>query len=113
MAKKKSTTPKKTAKASKSAVGPRLWKAHPEDAIRLAALRWFAIEIERLTIEVYASDRTKFVEMERELRHTLKRLGRTRKTVQRLALGDEDCPMGYLLCKDGLCAPMCGDWMYS
>jgi hypothetical protein len=88
-----------------SRTGKRTWKPEPEDAIRLAALRWFAIELERYSIEIYASDRAKYKAMEGVLRKALaelKRLGRPSGEKE-----EESCPDGYILCRDGLCAPMC------
>jgi hypothetical protein len=98
MARKKKTTRPRRA----------VWQAQPDDAIRLAALRWFALEVERLSIEIYATDKRRYVPVERLLRDTLKRMG----TIRASAKVDDPgvCPDGYVLCKDGLCAPMC-DWL--
>ena len=85
--------------------GPRVWHPEPDDAIRLAALRWFALSMERLSIEIYASDKTRFETMEELFRYTMKKLGKMRHLVD---VGEsEECPSGYVLCEDGLCAPMC------
>ena len=81
------------------------WHAQPDDAIRLAALRWFALRIESLAIEIYATDQTRYAAMERLFRQTLKRMTRVRRSAQ--ANLETDCPDGYVLCKDGICAPMC------
>ena len=82
-----------------------VWQAGPDDAIRLAALRWFALEIERLGIEIYASDKTKYKAIEKVLHQALHAMGDTRDRIT-VASSDE-CPDGYVLCRDGLCAPMC------
>ena len=82
----------------------RKWQADPDDAIRLAALRWFALEIEKLAIEIYASDKTTYRAMETVLTNTVKQMGELSK---KLMLEDDECPEGYVLCKNGLCAPMC------
>ncbi len=84
--------------------GKRLWQAQPSDAIRLAALRWFALEMERISIEIYASNQAAYAKMERVFRHALGDLDDVRKTA---ALADGDCPDGFVLCKDRICAPMC------
>ena len=81
------------------------WKPDPEDAIRLAALRWFGLELERLAIEIYATDKSKYPEMESVFRKAIKGL-------KQAGLGgphqdEEECPPGYVLCNDGLCAPAC------
>ena len=95
----------KTTKKKPSSAGPRIWQAEPDDAIRLAALRWFAISIERLSIEIYASDKQQYEPIEDLLRHTLKRMEKIGKRAD--VREDEECPNGYVLCRDGLCAPMC------
>lgn len=82
----------------------RKWQADPDDAIRLAALRWFALEIEKLAIELYASDKTTYRAMEEILIGTVKQMG---DLSTKLMLQEDECPEGYVLCKDGLCAPMC------
>lgn len=91
-------------KSSKSA--RRTWKPQANDAIRLAALRWYAITIERLAIDIYATDRRKFEAMEAILKRETKALFDVGQGPGG-ALQDGDCPDGYFLCKDGLCAPMC------
>ncbi len=106
----------------KSKKVPVVWQAHPDDAIRLAALRWFALEIERLSIEIYATDKTKYPAVESLLRKTVKSMGAAITTVKSMgaaittvksmgeAITDESvCPPGWVLCPDRLCAPMC-DW---
>ncbi len=84
----------------------RSWKPQAHDAIRLAALRWYALTIERLTIDIYATDPRKFEAMEAVLRREAKALFELGRGPGG-ALDDDDCPDGYFLCKDGLCAPMC------
>jgi hypothetical protein len=82
------------------------WTPSPNDAMAMAAIRWFACVIETYSIELYASNPSTFEHTEKILRATLKELG-MQKDRQRLArLADEDCPTGYLLC-DGLCKPAC------
>ena len=95
MAKKKSKKPRD---------GKRLWQAQPSDAIRLAALRWFALEMERISIEIYASNQDAYAQMERVFRGAIAELGEVREMS---ALLDGDCPDGYVLCRDKICAPMC------
>jgi hypothetical protein len=91
-------------KAKKPRDGKRLWQAQPSDAIRLAALRWFGLEMERISIEIYASNQDAYAGMERVFRGAIAELGEIRKTS---AIMDGDCPDGYVLCKDRICAPMC------
>ena len=75
------------------------------DAQRFAAIRWLAMKIEQLSIEILVTNRDKFDAVEGSLRDEvtrLKQIGRPGGT-----LGGDDCPEGYVLCRDGLCAPMC------
>jgi len=77
----------------------------------LAAVRWLANSIENLGIELYATDRESFPEIERVLRNTLEELRAVR--VQ-FAVSEEEngCPGGYVLCH-GICAPSCDDFEAS
>jgi hypothetical protein len=95
MAKRKKTSASSTGK----------WQPRPDDAIRLAALRWFALELERLSIEIYASNQAAYPQMESVLRQAMKSMGDVSRRVNLAA--DGECPDGYVLCKDGICAPMC------
>jgi hypothetical protein len=83
----------------------REWNPSPRDAMSLAAFRWFANTIENFAIELYATDRDSFPEIERVLRGTLTELKATRV---RFAVPEEEngCPDGWVLC-DGVCAPAC------
>lgn len=83
-----------------------IWQAEPDDAIRLAALRWFALQIERLSIEIYASDKNRYFELEKIFRTALTRMSGTKKSLSQKS-DDSECPEGFILCKNGLCAPMC------
>jgi hypothetical protein len=83
---------------------PRRWEPSAEDGMSLAAFRWFANTIENFAIELYATDRESFPEIERILRNTLKELRQSRK--QFGLTSEDDCPDGYVLCH-GVCAPSC------
>ena len=81
------------------------WVADPKDAINLAALHWYALTIDRLCIELYATNRKAFPELEKLLQSQVKALYAFSKDV---GLTDDDrCPGGYMMCPDGLCAPAC------
>ena len=81
------------------------WDPRPNDAIKLAALRWFALEMERIAIQLYASNPDLYGEMETIMRQTLKSLGDAGRQIADPVSGE--CPEGYVLCPDGICAPMC------
>jgi hypothetical protein len=107
----------KKAKKKKALNLHTVWRAEPDDAIRLAALRWFALQIERLSIEIYASDKSRYFALEKLFRGTLSRLAGTKKDLTPKTDEETQCPEGFILCKDGLCAPMCdgisGDTSYD
>ena len=75
------------------------------DAQRLAAIRWLAMKIEQVSIELLVTDRDKFEAVEDSLRDEVKRLRQLARP--ELPIAGDDCPEGYILCRDGLCAPMC------
>jgi hypothetical protein len=91
----------------------------PDDAIALAAFRNFAIDVERLLVRIYVTHPEKYEEMVDRMRHVLRDLyvagtsAELRKAVRdakgpdRKTLSDENCPPGYELCSDGLCAEVC------
>ena len=74
------------------------------DAQRMAAIRWLAMKIEQISIEVLVTDRDKFDAVEGSLKDEVNRLKQICRPEPPVA-GD-DCPDGFVLC-DGLCAPMC------
>lgn len=78
-----------------------------DDAERLAALRWLVMRIEQLCIEVFVTDRRRFADLEGSLRAEVKRL---QNMAPDKGLAGPPCPDGYILCRDGLCAPMCEDF---
>ena len=89
----------------KSTGGTTRWQAAPNDAIRLAALRWFALTLEKRSIELYATNAASYHEMEDILRKALHRLDHLR---DKFSLGEDDeCPEGYIMCGNGVCAPSC------
>jgi hypothetical protein len=80
------------------------WEAHRDDAIRLAALRWFALTIEKTAIELYATDKkATYPKMVTILRKTVAEMNDLRDDSRE---EEDGCPMGYVLC-DGLCVPAC------
>ena len=82
----------------------RKWEPKPNDAINLATLRWYALTIDRLLLQIYCTDRSKQAGMQAILDNAVKELYRHGKGT---TAGDEECPEGQRLCSDGFCAPMC------
>jgi hypothetical protein len=95
------TQPSRKPKARKPTQGR--WQAHPNDAIKLAALRWFALMTETQMIQAYATDTSVYETLCRIMRNTIKELEEVRKS---LGDPDGDCPEGYVRCGRE-CAPMC------
>jgi len=86
----------------KSARGPK-WEGDPTDAMKLAALRWFALMIEGKAISIYATDRDTYPKLEAILRDCMRRL----EGVSPRPIADPgDCPPGFVMCGSD-CAPMC------
>ena len=84
------------------------WMPQPEDAINLATIRWYAIEIEKLLIEMYSTNRKKWPGLQKLLDKDMKELYDYFKKPDFGPLSDEDeCPPGQQLCSDGLCAAQC------
>lgn len=83
------------------------WNPSSNDAMSLAAFRWFANTIETFAIELYATDRDSFKAVEGVLRSTLKELQRI-KVKPVVPEDDHGCPDGYVLCH-GICQPSCDD----
>ena len=97
------------AKSRKSSVSKKSystgkWQPEPNDAINLATLRWYALTIDRLLIQIYATDRSKQAAMQAILDKAVKELYRHGKGI---TAEDGECPEGQRLCSDGFCAPMC------
>lgn len=82
----------------------RKWEPSPNDATSFAAFRWFANAIENDSLELYATNRSTYPEIERVLRNVMKELADLRG---KFALPPtEECPDGWILCRN-VCAPSC------
>src|SRR5262245_57036881 len=80
------------------------WGPHPNDAIRLAAVRWFACRIEMEAIQIYATDSAKANLIEDVMAECITKLHELRP--KPVTGEDGDCPPGYVMC-GGECAPRC------
>ena len=83
------------------------WRPDPDDAIRLAALRWFALQLEASAICIYATNKKSYLDMESVLNDALNALKGLKKAYGLTADDEDECPEGYVRCKDGVCAPAC------
>lgn len=79
------------------------WQANADDAIKLAALRWFACTIEAEAIQIYATSPSKYPKIEAAMMACVKEIHGLLPTT---GLSDDDCPPGYVRCGNE-CAPMC------
>jgi hypothetical protein len=91
----------------------------PDDAVAIAAMRNFAIDVERLLVRIYVTDRSKYeklVHVMRTMLHEIYQAGTDPKLraaaaeargADRKRLSEENCPPGWELCSDGLCAEVC------
>lgn len=82
------------------------WTPSPNDAMAMAAIRWFANVIETYSIELYATSPKTYAHTEKILRHAVKKLALQKTSLQK-GLDSEDCPDGYILCRDAICRPAC------
>lgn len=80
------------------------WQAGPDDAIKLAALRWYAMMIESIAIQIYATDSSKALVVEGILRDCLTKMNGVRP--KPITGDDGECPPGFVMCRNE-CAPMC------
>ena len=79
------------------------WQPQANDAIKLAAVRWFACAIEMEAIQVYATDSAKFDAIRAVLGECMTKV---HDLIKKPLTGDEDCPPGYVMCGNE-CAPRC------
>ena len=80
------------------------WQPNPDDAIKLAALRWFALTIESSAIQIYATDARQYAALEQVLHACVDGIRGLNKDF--VLGGDDDCPPGFVQCGNE-CAPMC------
>jgi hypothetical protein len=78
------------------------WAPSPSDVMNLAAIRWFALTIEKLATELYITDRALYPALKDVLKHAVQDLERAKPR----KLSEGECPPDYVLCDD-LCVPMC------
>jgi hypothetical protein len=86
---------------------------YPQDevALKLAALRWYAISLEKLANDIYITDREKFHRIDEILKHAYRELAAVRKEFTKAATDEDGCPPGYVNC-DGICLPDCESMNY-
>ncbi len=97
--------------AKNAKIETRDWKPDPYDAMNLAALRYYSLEIEQLCISIYAGDdkkRTKFAKLQTYLGDFVKELRREfrQPLTAREVVGvrASDCYDSWVMCS-GNCVP--------
>ncbi|MDQ3068166.1 MAG: hypothetical protein M3R55_00370 [Acidobacteriota bacterium] len=79
-----------------------------QTALTLAAIRWYAISIEKLSADLYITNKTLYPEVQAILNTCFRDLGAVRKSLLPPA-GDEGCGPGYVNCH-GVCLPDCDNF---
>ena len=88
------------------------WSPQNDDPVMtLAAIRWYAISIEKLAQDIYVTRKGLYPEAETILREAFHALGRVRKTMSMAQADEEGCPPGYVNC-NGACLPDCDPMEY-
>ena len=86
----------------------------PQDdqtALTLAAIRWYAISIEKLATDIYITRKSLYPDAEAILNQAFEQLGRVRKSMSLAQAEAEGCPPGYVNC-NGACLPDCDPMEY-
>jgi hypothetical protein len=80
-----------------------------DDAINLATIRWYALTLEKLLIEMYSTNRKKLPVLQKLLDEDLKELRKHFKKLDFDREDEDECPPGQKMCSDGFCKPECDD----
>lgn len=81
------------------------WKTDQDQpAMTLAAIRWYAMSIEKYATDVYITDRGKYPEVQQALSGALASLEQLRSQLS--AVDASGCPPGFKNCS-GICLPEC------
>jgi hypothetical protein len=81
-----------------------------ETALRLAAIRWYMLSLEKLSNDIYITDRTKYDAVSDILKTAFHALGDIRKQMAS-EVSAAGCGPGYVNC-DGICLPDCDRLFY-
>ena len=80
-------------------------KDQDQPAMTLAAIRWYAMTIERMSTEIYITNPSNYPQVKNALDAAVSALEKIRVGTTTAALGG-GCPPGYQDC-DGVCLPKC------
>ena len=93
-------------KKRKTSRGTLAWAPGPNNAIELAALHWYSLAMAQKAIEIYATSPARFAQLSQLCRRQIREL----EAFAEQSMEAEDCPPGYELCRNGICAPMCDEF---
>ena len=82
------------------------WQPRADDAINLAAIRWFALSIEAKAIEIYGTNPQVYSDILTALGKGLTAINTV--SVKKPIAGEGECPPGWVPCGAD-CAPACSD----
>ena len=82
-----------------------------ETALKLAAIRWYMLSLEKLSNDIYITDRARYHEIEGILKRAFLEMGGIRKKMASVAMEGDGCGPGYVNC-DGICLPVCEEMYY-
>ena len=84
-------------------------KEQDQPAMTLAAIRWYALSIEKLSTDLYVTNPANFAQVQQALNSALsalEALRAPRNAGLTAAASGAGCPPGYKDC-DGICLPKC------
>ncbi len=85
-------------------------KEQDQPAMTMAAIRWYALSIEKLSTELYVTNPGNFPQLQQALNDALTALEALRapraSAMTAMSAMDSVCPPGYKDC-DGICLPKC------
>ena len=82
-------------------------KEQDQPAMTLAAIRWYALSIEKLSADLYVTNPANFPQVQQALNSALSALEALRAPrTNALRATGEGCPPGFKDC-DGVCMPKC------
>lgn len=83
------------------------WKADQDQpAMTLAAIRWYAMSIEKYAMDLYITDRAQYPAVKAVLDTTLASLEELRTQLTSIQSEAAGCPPGFKNC-NGVCLPDC------
>jgi hypothetical protein len=86
------------------------WKPRDEDTNNLAEIRWYALTLEKMLMEMYWTNRKRWPDLRKQLDADFKALKASFTEPRPGLADDDDCPDGQTRCSDGYCKPVCDEF---